>query len=167
MQKPTWAKVVGIIGIILGCFGLLGAGQTIMMPKMIEMQKEMMPQMQEMLEKQYGTSQEAMNIMQKMWDTPEWFGTWCIISGIIALIIAGFYIYASIGLFQIKKSAIKMFYLAAGISIGFTILKGLITMAAMSFMGISVLIGGAFGIVFNIILLIVVANRDKQAFDYK
>ncbi len=68
------------------------------MPKMIEMQKEMMPQMREMLEKQHGSSQEALNMMQKMRDTPEWFGTWCVISGIIALIIAGFYMYASIGL---------------------------------------------------------------------
>lgn len=164
MQKPTWAKVIGIIGIILGCFGLLGAGQTIVMPKMIEMQKKMMPQMQEMLEKQHGSSQEALNMMQKMWNTPEWFDTWCVISGIIAFIIAGFYIYASIGLLQIKKSAIKTFYYAVGISIGFIVIKDFVAMVAMSYMGMSILIGGAFGVVINTILLIVVANGDKQAF---
>ena len=164
MKEQTWTKIVGVIGIILRCFGLLGAGQTMMMPKMIEMQKEMMPQMQKMLEKQQGSPQEVMNMMQKIWDTPEWFDSWCIISGIMALIIAGFYIFASIGILQIKKSSVKMFYLAAGISIGFSILKGLIAMTAMPFMGIFVLIGGSFGVIINIILLIVVAKGDKRVF---
>jgi len=116
------------------------------------------------LEKQQGSPQEVMNMMQKIWDTPEWFDSWCIISGIMALIIAGFYIFASIGILQIKKSSVKMFYLAAGISIGFSILKGLIAMTAMPFMGIFVLIGGSFGVIINIILLIVVAKGDKRVF---
>jgi len=119
MKKPTWIKVVGIMGIILGCFGLFGAGSTIMTPKMMEIQKEMMPQMREMMESQQGSSEATMALMEKMWDVPEWFGTWCLVSGIIALLIAGYYIFACVNLLRIKKTAITMFYIAAGISIVF------------------------------------------------
>jgi hypothetical protein len=172
MKKPTWAKVVGVIGIILGCFGLLGASQTIIMPKTIEMQKTMMPQMQERMQKSIESQnlspeqvQQTMRMMQEMWqDTPEWFNTWCIVSGIIALLIAVFYIYVSIGILRVQTSAIKMFYIAAGISICFAIIKGLVAMKALSFIGMSIMGGGIFGIIINIILLIVVAKGDKQAF---
>jgi len=172
MKKPTWAKVVGIIGIILGCFALLGASQTIAMPQTIEMQKNMMPEIQKkMLENAESQNfspeqvQESMRMMQDIWkDIPEWFDMWCIVSGIIALVIAVFYLYASIGLLRVQTSAIKMFYIAAGLSICFGIIKGLIAMKALSFVGISIMAGGILGIIIDIILLIVVARGDKQAF---
>jgi len=42
MKRPTWATIVGILGIVFGCFGILGGGQSVFMPKMMEMQKEML-----------------------------------------------------------------------------------------------------------------------------
>ena len=41
-SPPAWGKVIGILGIIFGIFGLLGGTYEIMMPSMIDMQKEMM-----------------------------------------------------------------------------------------------------------------------------
>jgi fatty acid desaturase len=47
MKRPTWATVISVLGIILSLLGLLGAGQDIMMPKMMEFQKQMFTQMEE------------------------------------------------------------------------------------------------------------------------
>jgi len=47
VKKPTWVTVIGVLGIIFGCFGILGGGQEIAMPKMMKMQKEMLTAMEQ------------------------------------------------------------------------------------------------------------------------
>jgi len=164
MKRPTWVIVVGIFGIIMGCFGLLGAVQTMMMPTIMEFQKEIFTEVQKELEKQQDSPEEVFSMFNKMWNVPPWFDTWSIATGIIGMFVAGFYIFASIYLLQIKKSAVKLFYTAVGISIGFAILKGAVVISTMTFVVFSIMFFGFFGIVINIILLAVVATADKQAF---
>ncbi len=170
MKRPTWATVVGVLGIIFGCFGVIGAGQLMMMPKMMEMQKEMFSSMQESMEKQETTDpqqtapKEMFKTMEKMWDVPDWFDTYCVVAGIAALFVSGFYVFASIRLLQTKPTAIKLFYSAAGLDIGFTVLKSVVAMTAASFMGMGMMMGGMFGLVITVVLLIVVATGNKEAF---
>ena len=170
MKRPTWATVVGIIGIIIGCFGILGAGQLMMMPKMMEIQKKVWSGMQKSMEKLETTNPQQMpptemfKAFGKMADVPDWFTTYCVMAGITALFVSGFFVFSSIRLLQTKPTAIKLFYLAAGLSIGFTIVKSVIAMAAMSFMGMGLMMGGMFGVVINVVLLTVVATGNKEAF---
>jgi hypothetical protein len=99
-----------------------------------------------------------------MWDFPEWYGTWSIISGILILFVSAFFLFASIRLLQIKPSSIKLFYWAAGSKIALSVLMIAVTISAMSFMGIAMLFGGVFGIVIDIVLIVVVATGNKAAF---
>lgn len=184
MKRPTWATIVGVLGIIFGCFGILGAGQEIFMPKMIEMQKEIFTQMQKTSTPQQNNqptknaedpSQENKNVrpslspemfvsMQKMWEVPSWFGTFSIYSGISKAIISALYLLASIWLLQIKPTSIRLFYWAAGSSIALSIVKGIIILSTISFMGMAMMFGGAFGALIDIILIIVVVTGNKEAF---
>jgi hypothetical protein len=170
MKRPTWATVVGIIGIVMGCFGILGGGQLMIMPKMMEMQKGMWTAMQESMEKQVAADprqappKEMFKVFEKMWDVPEWFGTWCVAAGLIALLISGFYLFASIRLLQVKPTAVRLFYCAAGLSIGFALLKVVVALAATSFMGMTMMFGGMLGLIINVVLLIVVATGNKEPF---
>ena len=100
----------------------------------------------------------------KMWDFPDWYGTWSIISGILILFVSAFYLLASIRLLQIKPSAISLFYGAAGSKIALSILMTAVALSAMSFIGIVMLFGAVFGIVIDIVLIIVVASGNKAAF---
>lgn len=170
LGRPTWATIVGVLGIILGCFGILGGGQLIIMPKMMEFQKEMFAEMQKEFdrykedEKQDVPPVEMFKMFEKMWDFPDWYSRWCIALGIMALPISGFYLYAAICLLQLKRFAIKIFYLAVAISIGLALVKVTVSILAMSFMGINLLVGGIFSLVVNIVLLVVVATSNKEAF---
>jgi hypothetical protein len=178
MQKrPTWVTVVAVIGIIFSSFGILGAGSTMLMPKMMEFQKQMFSDIRVQMEKEYaqkGTSpqveqskQEAIAMfesMQKLWNFPKWFNTWSVITGLLQAIICGFYLFACIGLLQMKPSSIKMFYFAAGAKIAHSILNGIVGIMASSFMAMAMMFGSAFGIIFHIVLIIVVATADKTAF---
>ncbi len=168
-SRPTWATIVGIIGIVIGCFGTVGGGSLMMFPAMIEMQKEMLSSMQEFFEAQETTDPQQIipdnmfKIMEEMWNVPDWFDTYCVVAGIIALFISGFYIFASIRLLQVKPTAIKLYYTATGIIISFTILKAIITLAAISLMGL-VMMGGFLSLVIHVVLLIVVSTGEKDAF---
>ena len=182
MKRPTWATVVGVLGIIFSCLGILGAGQEIIMPKIFKFQKEMFSDfekiIQEEIEKERTnqTDQEGENkssseiplgifkSFTKMMDFPDWFGTWSIISGILKLLISAFFLLASIRLLQMKTSSIKLFYWAAGSSIALGFLKGIVALSAVSFMAIAMMFGGVFGIVIDIVLIIIVATGNKEAF---
>jgi len=84
MSRPTWATVVGILGIILACLGIFGAGQTMLTPVMMKFQKEMMAGMQHSMRQQSAAHPqqapppEMFNAMQKMWNLPSWYGPWCV-----------------------------------------------------------------------------------------
>ena len=182
MKRPTWATVVGVLGIIFSCLGILGAGQEIIMPKIFKFQKEMISDFKEIIQEEIekeranqldqegGINSSAdipMGIFQsfiKMMDFPDWFGTWSIISGILKLLVSGFFLLASIRLLQIKPSSIRLFYWAAGSSIALGVLKGMVALSAVSFMAIAMMFGGVFGIVIDIVLIIIVATGNKEAF---
>jgi len=188
MKRPTWATIVGILGIVFGCFGILGGGQEMFMPKMMEMQKEMftafqkaVPQkqpdaMHEIIDEIPDPSQEKkrsipnfppaemFEMMQKMWEVPSWFASYSISVGIAKALISAFYLLASIWLLQLKPISIRLFYCAAGLSIALCIVKGIVTLTSLSFMGVAMMFGGAFGAFIDIILIIVVLTGDKEAF---
>lgn len=169
-KRPTWATIVGVMGIIVGCLGILGGVQSITMPGMIDMQKALWTDMKASMEQHEITephrmpSEEIFRMMENMWDIPDWFSAFCLLSGIITLFVSGFYAFAAIRILQTHPAAIKLFYAAAAVSIGFTIMKAVFVMVALSFMGMSMIVGGLLGVVINVVLLFVVATSDKTVF---
>lgn len=184
MERPIWATVVGILGIIFGCLGILGAGQEIFMPKMMQIQKEMFSKMQETAAKQQPNNKseigkdfhennkpncrfppEMFKSMQKMWAVPGWFGQWSMVTGITRALISAIYLLASIWLLMTKPVSIRLFYWAAGSSCVLGIIKGVVAFSALSsFVGIAMVSGSAFGSLIDIVLIIVVVTGDKSAF---
>ena len=120
--------------------------------------------MQEDLQKQDMRAARMFKIMEKMWDAPDWYDTWNLVVGMITLAVSGFYLFSAICLLQLKKYAIKLFYVAFAISIVFTVLKIVVAMVAMPSMGIFIFFGGTFGLIVNTVLLIVVATNNKEVF---
>jgi len=179
-KRPTWATVVGILGIAVSSLGILGAGQIIMMPKMMEFQKQMFSDVSKQMDNltpERGDSSKKAKVamksikpdymferMQKMWNIPDWYNKWAVVIGLAQLIIYGFYLFACIRLLQVKTSAIKMFYFAAGTKIFHGIVSGFVAAISSSFMIMAMMAWSIVGIVIHIVLLIVVATGDKDAF---
>lgn len=166
MQRPGWVGVVGVLVIVLGCFGLLGAGQMAMMPSMMKMQREMLAQMQEQMP---ADQRHAMEPMQHMIDSftrdvPPWYTSFAVAAGLVLLAIKGFYIFSGIALLQVRRSALAQFYWAAGLSIVAALVNGVVMVEAFSFMGMAMAFSSAAGIVFNLVLLAVVLTSDRSAF---
>ena len=167
MQKPAWVNVVGVLLMIMGCFGALGSYQTFKMPKVMARYKEMMPEFKQRLEQRGSSatsSERVMQMYEKMGNVPPWFGSWCLLTGTIALIISVLYIFTAVNLFQLKKTAISMFYWVMAIDIIFLIIRGVVGITAMSWLGMSMILVGGLAVVVDIILLLVVGSKNKEAF---
>ena len=148
MKRPGWATVVGIIGIIWGCLGLLGAVLTLFMP--VYMPKLLMDAQSNI---PTGQETEHLKMMTHLWNMPYLHNS-CVIIGLIGVFVSGFFILASICLLQVRRSAIKLIYAALAIEI---IANILLLPEGIVLKTISIL----FGVVIYIVLLLVVAAGDN------
>ena len=190
MQRPAWATVVGILGIIFSCTGILGAGYEIMIPGMMKLQKEWFSAMQKDMTRKAppqkagsvpsesgepsaaksqtapapGPPVETLNIMAKMWEAPAWFATWTVLGGILKLLLCALYLFASIFLLQTKRFSIPLFYCAAASSIALGVAKGVVAILVLPLIGMMVMFGGMFGVAIDVVLLAIVATGNKDAF---
>jgi hypothetical protein len=166
MTRPTWATVVGIIGIILAGFGVLGSINSIISPFFFTFQKEMISTIQESVEEINNdeTPQRFSDLFGMMWNVPNWWRIWLIVSGIISLGISAFLLTASILLLQIKRSSIMLFYWAAGLTIGFNFIGTIAALLTGSFLAMGKSIGYLFGLIVAVVLLIVTATGEKKVY---
>ncbi len=106
VKRPTWVTTVGVLGIIFGCTGIFGAGQDVVMPKMMEMQRQMMSEVSRSAPQedqhasasqttanqnarpQFPNPQMFKSILEKMFDVPEWFGIWSISIGGVRCVVS-------------------------------------------------------------------------------
>jgi len=188
-KKPSWPKVVGILGIIFGAFGVIGGAQLIAMPNIMDFQKGMMSNMERSFAEHRSSRRDTemfpyprdsemspdrrdteaspeglFTMFNAMWDTPEWFDTWCRVGGTLAVLISGFYIIAAIRLLQIKPGAVGLFYSAAGLAIVLVLVKVGVGVYLGSLMSMGVVMNGVIGGIADIVLFIVVASGSKEMF---
>ena len=104
------------------------------------------------------------SMFEKLAGSAPWFKTWCYISGGTLLAIAGFYLFASIMLLQLKKYGVILFYIAIAASCAYSFINAAVFFSAGSMIGIMlVFVSIAAGIV-NGVLLLTVIFSDKKAF---
>jgi len=178
-KTPTWVTVVAIIAIIFSSFGILGGTQEIIMPQMVEFQKQMFSTMTEEfkreIEKQPAPSDPGaqqvqqsvlhmFELIEQMFNFPDWYKSWMVVSGILSLLVNGFYLLATIWFMQLRRRAIPLIYAAFGLSIALGITKVVVAVNALSSVAMFMMAGGLIAIVIELVLLIVVLSSDKKCF---
>ncbi|MFA5339935.1 MAG: hypothetical protein WC317_07315 [Candidatus Omnitrophota bacterium] len=153
MKRPAWATAVGVIGIIWGSLGTLGAVLTMLMP--IFMPKLLMEAQRQMPAGQQNS--EFLRMMTQLWNTP-YLRNSCLFLGLIGILVSGFFVFASARLLQMRRPAIKLIYSALCIEILFNVLllPENIVLKVVNILS---------GVVIYIVLLFIVAAGDKQAFN--
>jgi len=169
MKRPGWVIVIGVIGMIIGFFGILGTGKSIIMPRVIELQREILAELGEVSEEDWWDYEELpperiIEIGTRLLDLPDWFYKWSIIFGIIGFFVYMYYLFASIWLFLIKKSAVKLFYIAIGLSICLSLSRMIVAGFTQSIIGFFLMAGSSLVLAVNIVILIIVALNDKGVF---
>lgn len=174
MEKPQWIPIIGIFGVVLACLGIYSSGQSLVFSRLIEFQKIMDANIQEVFDKleiekdskdvKTMPSREFFEIKSKMYNVPVWFYKWSIIFGVIGFPVYGFYLFASLWLYLTKRKSVTLFYFTVGLVITFSLLKTVVAMFNETFFGFTILAGSLFMLVVNVVLLIVFALSNKQFF---
>jgi hypothetical protein len=178
-KKPTWITVVAVIAIIFSSFGILGGTQEIMMPQMVDVQKEMVTNITDEykreMEKYQGQMSPEEKVMQDkflsifemisgMFDFPDWYKSWMVVSGILSLLVNGFYLFAAIWFMQLRRRAIPLLCGAFALSMTLGITKIVVAVQALSSFALLMMSGSMIAIVIELVLLIVVLTSNKDSF---
>jgi len=157
---------VGVLGIVFGCFGVMSAGQILLMPTMLEWQRKIFMAMQAQASRRPESDAAFRDFVaifeQFLAPPPSWFTPWSVCLGIVSLAIAGVYVFGAIWMLLVKPSAPRIFCGALIASIAATILRIMGLLFAMGPFGLAIGLGGTFGIVIDLVLLIVVLAHRRE-----
>lgn len=184
MKTPTWGIVIGILMIAFGGCSVVNDMQTVYMPQMVEMQQDMMEGFSQGIHDGDSTifgdstdirlnrseGNEAIENMQKtmskMFYMSDFTKTWIVRFGYIGVLVSLVYVLGGVFLLNKKNYSIKLAYAALAISIAFGVTKGAVlsSEASTGFIALSTGFSQMFGIVFDIIFLVVIATSDRSAY---
>ncbi len=164
--RPRWMTAVGVLGIVFGCFGVLSASQTLLMPIILEWQRKIFTMMQAQAAKQ-PESRAFFSGFADIFDKflaplPTWFTPWSACLGLLSLAIAGAYVFGAIWMLLVKPSAPRIFCAALVASIAAAFLRAIGLIFARGLIGVAMGMGGVFGVVIDLILLIVVLAHRQE-----
>lgn len=181
-KTPTWGSVIGVLGIIFGALGMLGGTYELIMPKMIDMQQEMMVAMKEQAQAEQKRKSQQPNYpddsskksdvdptamfdsMEKMWRIPPWYRTWSLVNGALALILGAAYILAAIFLIIVRAGAPTIFVGVAGLSIIRNLAALGLGISAGSFVAFWSASSSAMGLLIDLVLVIIVLVSDRSPY---
>jgi len=172
MKRPTWATIIGVLAIIFGIIGILSGAQEMAMPSMIETQKEVQKEMMSNLASGangipappaagVANMMEAMNTQLEL---PEWYMSWAPIMGLLSIVIASIYLASGVFLLIVKQFAVKLFYVAIGLSILWAAIQAVIFEKTGVGIIMAQMAGSVASLAIDIVLLFVVLFCSKEAF---
>ncbi|WP_200975277.1 hypothetical protein [Echinicola sp. 20G] len=192
MKTPTWAIIIGICMLLFGGCGMIGSTQAVFLPSVLEIQRNMMDGITKSHDMMYAMSvdssmqihdstavnssaeikmqekvfREAFTQGMNMFSISEYAKRWTIIFGYLGILVAGFYFLSGIFLLVKLPRAIKMVFIALIISIAFSFLQTIVMVFDdnSGFMTLSLGVGNLFGVVLDVILLIVLLAVDKSTY---
>jgi|GEM_PF-3442643 len=179
MKRPTWATIVGVITIVLGIFGVASGIQSMFIPSFYEVHSEIMTELQtnnmtenqdflndSLMSKEYKAlpQKNSNEQFESYFKLPAWYIKWAFFLGVISTLISIIYLISGVFLLTIKPYALRVFYIAIGLSLLWTVLQAAIFMQTKSFFAISALPSAVFSIIFDLILLIVALVGDKDIY---
>ena len=170
---------------LFGGSSVLMSLKSIKMPGILEMQQDMM---EKMTGSSSTTSSDSLSNessidstsvqntemfknmakgMQEMFIMSDFTKTWTVRFGYIGLIVSIIYILSGVFLLIKKKFSIKLAYTALIISIAFSGIKSLVLASDSTggLLAMSEEFGNVFGIIIDLILIVVLVSMDKSAYN--
>jgi len=173
MERPTWATVVGILVIIFGCLGLLGSILSLMTPMVLDIQENIMQvskeAAREAMESEEGKNTEVdpdqmLKMMDQFMSLPPWYGSWKMLSGLLAFPLYGLYLFSGILLLQVRPIGIKLLYISFAAVLAFAVVNLVVIFSSGSFIVMAGSMSKGLTIILNGVLLVVLLLGDKRAF---
>ena len=133
-EKPTWAVVIAIAMLGFGALGLMRGAQLMATPALIEFQRTMISGIAQDLSKhtdqpsitvEPGEGEAArtfdvsdlFSLLEQHLELPDWYLKWVVWIGVATLVVSMLYALAGVLLLMARPLAVRMLYVALGVSI--------------------------------------------------
>jgi hypothetical protein len=188
MKTPTWGLVTGILMMFFGGCSVMSDVQSINMPSMLEMQQNMLKgitdgikttnadsvetEKTDSIENHNSRADQALIVdnmgktMDEMFYMSDFSKTWIVRFGYIGIFVSFIYILGGVFLLIRKKFSLELAYAALGLSILFGVIQSIVlsTNSSNGLMSMSTGFSQVFGIMIDIILVIVIVVSDRTAY---
>jgi len=189
MKIPTWAILIGICMLLFGGCEMVSSTQAVYLPDVLEMQSNMMKTMQEngtfgsvyppdsilnsadssasaMAQLQSKRMHDAFNQTRNIFSMSAYAKKWIVVFGYMGVLVGGFYFLSGIFLLVRLPFSIRLVFIALIISIVFNLTQTIVMSFDQEggFMSKSFGIGNLFGVVLDVVLLIVLMVIDKSTY---
>jgi len=167
IKRPEWMTVLGVIGIALGALGVMGSLQAFIMPQMLRLEQHLFRSFADAAASEGAKGPGTLfEFFADNFTIPEWFKSWIIISGIIGLFVAGYFIYASIQLINSKPNSLKLYIRAVWFRVALIVAGIACALTLGSLFAFAAVAGGTFGLAIDAVLLIIayLHRREFQAY---
>lgn len=185
MKTPTWAYIVGILMMLLGGCSTIKNCQLILTPVLLENQKAMMKGLVPMVSVRVDTTtqtlgdssitviektrsplgnKEMIQNMEKMFYMSDFQKTWIVRLGYIGFIPSLIYIVGGLFLLIKRRFSIKLACSALILSALFSVIRTVVLLkeASIGFIAMSSSFGMIFGVIMDVILLIIILASDRS-----
>ncbi|ACL04511.1 hypothetical protein [Desulfatibacillum aliphaticivorans] len=181
MDRPGWATAVGIVGIILAIFSILGTVQLAFIPlfqelgdKMAEDFQKEFPQQMERMQEQGGMPayterqmKQMENMFKSMRKIPDWFLSFLTAAYILEALVSIGVIIGCINILRMKKSGVPLFLWTAGFKAAISLSVLIAAFFASSLFAWTMVGGSGIGFVAISGLIVIAALGNKGVFRAK
>ena len=155
-------KMVGILIMFFGILGCLSGYQLLSTYNSDTYETDLIKQIEEQVK---ADELNEADLDESFLEIPDWFDSYLLFLGLAGLLIHLFYAYCGFSYFKLKENSKKLVYRGIGASLGLVILKFIVGMSFSSFLTISLAFSAVFGMIVDVVLLIVIMMKDKRTFE--
>lgn len=169
-KLPSWAVIVGVLGICFGALGTLSGAYGVLTPKMLSLQRELVVTMRQSMpaarQPAPGSTQPAdpMDELDRLLSVPHWYARWALANSLAEMLIGTAYLLSALMLLMLRRGAPTAFMLAAGASLLRNVLSAGLALGAASLIAYWTLGSAVCGAVVDLALLATVALADKSVY---
>lgn len=175
-KTPTWATIVGVLGLCFGAMGTLSGAYGVLMPAMFSANSELMLVMKQTFygSRQYpaaparrsdGTLQAGSErFMEQLLRMPKWYARWSVADGATQLVLGMAYVLGALLLLLVRRGAPALFMAAAAASLLRNLISVALAVSAASLLAYWLLGTALCGALVDLGLLTTVALADKSAY---
>ncbi|MGM0563970.1 MAG: hypothetical protein ACQES2_06535 [Pseudomonadota bacterium] len=168
-SPPNWATFVAVMTIILGLAGVFGGAQKMLLPTMLDFQRETMSGIAEKVAQENGDEEarEARALVESfegVWDLPDWYRQWAMPMGLVSLLVALALLVSGAMVMMLKASALRAMSVSLGLAVIWGAAQATVYLQSDNYIIYGLAASAVMGAVFCAALLLVVLMADKTSY---
>ena len=175
-KPPTWAVIVGVLGICFGAVGTISGAYGLLTPAMLSMQRELVVAMRQSMpagqqcapgstaSPRGNLATDPAGFLERLLSVPHWYEQWSVGNSIAQLVLGAAYLLSALLLLLMRRGAPAAFMLAAAASLVRNLVSAGLSVTTASLIAYWALGSALCGIIVDMALLATVAFADKSAY---